>query len=91
MAQGPPVGAPAGELFFPWGKLFDVVTFVFLVLCIFSYANLFYAHPFSFLRLKRTLEQAQPSMAKRLKAGAVSKEPGLQLTSGLVTLLRWSL
>jgi hypothetical protein len=32
------------------------------------------------LRLKRLLEQAQPSMAKRLKAGASSKALGKGLT-----------
>jgi len=29
-----------------------------------------------FLRLKRPLEQAQPSMAKKLKVGAASKDSG---------------
>ena len=30
----------------------------------------------SFLRLKRPLEQAQPSMAKKLKVGAAPKDSG---------------
>ena len=74
-AQGPPVEAPAGELFSLWGKFFDAVIFILLFLCLSLYNSLPYVH-FSFLRLKRTLEQAQPSMAKRLKAGAASRGMG---------------
>ena len=62
--------------FFLWGKFFDIVIFILLILRVFSYNGLLYVRP-SLLRLKRTLEQAQPSMAKRLKVGAASKEPGL--------------
>jgi hypothetical protein len=66
---------PVGEPFSLWGKFFDAVILILLVLCVFSYNSLLYAH--SSLRLKRALEQAQPSTAKRLKVGATSKEPGL--------------
>jgi len=59
----------------PVGKFFDAVILILPSLCIFSYSGLPYVH-FSFLRLKRTLEQAQPSMAKRLKVGAASKDSG---------------
>jgi len=52
------------------------VIFILLILRVFSYNGLLYVRP-SLLRLKRTLEQAQPSMAKRFKVGAASKEPGL--------------
>jgi len=76
VARGPPVEVPAGEPFSLWGKFFDAVILIFLVLHVFSYYGILYARS-SFLRLKRTLEQAQPSMAKRLKVGAASKEPGL--------------
>ena len=69
------VEAPAGGPFSLWGKVFDAVTLILLFLCVFSYNGLPYAH-FSFLRLKRTLEQAQPSMAKRLKVGAASRDSG---------------
>ena len=48
---------------------------IFLCLCVFSCNGLSHARS-SLLRLKRMLEQAQPSMAKRLKAGAASKESG---------------
>ena len=82
MGRDPPVGALAGEQSSPSGKLFDVVTFVLRLLVYQS----FYAGSFCF-RLKRTLEQAQPSMAKRLKAGAASKEPGLWLTFGTCDVL----
>ena len=75
MARGPPVEVPAGELFFLWGKFFDAVILILLILCVFLRNGLLYARS-SFLRLKRTLEQAQPSMAKRLKVGAASKDLG---------------
>ena len=75
VVRGPPVEVPAGEPFSLWGKFFDAVILILSFLCVFSYSCLPYAH-FSFLRLKRTLEQAQPSMAKRLKVGAASKESG---------------
>jgi len=76
VARGPPVEVPAGEPFSLWDKFFDAVILVLLVLCVFSCSGLLYACS-SLLRFKRTLEQAQPSMAKRLKVGAASKEPGL--------------
>jgi len=76
VARGPPVEVPAGEPFSVWGKFFDVVILILLVLHVSSYYGILYAC-FSFLRLKRTLEQAQPLMAKRLKVGGASKEPGL--------------
>jgi len=75
VARGPSVEAPVGEPFSLWGKFSDAVILILLVLCIFSYNGLVYAHS-SLLRLKRMLEQAQPSMAKRLKVGVASKEPG---------------
>jgi len=75
VARGLPVEALAGGPFSLWGKFFDAVIFILLFLRVFSYNGLPYAH-FSFLRLKRTLEQAQPSMAKRLKVGAASKDSG---------------
>ena len=75
VVRGPPVEVPAGEPFSLWGKFFDAVILILLFLCVFSYNSLPYVH-FSFLRLKRTLEQAQPSMAKRLKVGAASKDSG---------------
>jgi len=43
--------------------------------CIFSGYDFSYAHS-PFLRLKRPLEQAQPSMAKKLKVGAAPKDSG---------------
>ena len=42
----------------------------------FSWAAVFIYARSSSLRLERTLEQAQPSMAKRLKVGATSKDSG---------------
>ena len=75
VVRGPPVEVSAGEPFSLWGKFFDAVILILLFLCIFSYNGLPYAR-FSFLRLKRTLEQAQPSMAKRLKVGAACKDSG---------------
>jgi len=81
VARGPPVGAPGGELFSLCGKLLRHCDFCSPVpLCFLLYRS-FYADSFCF-RLKRTLEQAQPSMAKRLEAGAASEEPGLWLTFG---------
>ena len=56
-ARGLPVEAPVGGSFSLWGKFFDAVILILLFLCIFSYNGLPYVH-FSFLRLKRTLEQA---------------------------------
>jgi len=73
--RGPPVEVPAGEPFSLWGMSFDAVILILLFLCVFSYNGLPYAR-FSFLRWKRMLEQAQPSMAKRLKVGAASKDLG---------------
>jgi len=73
--RGLPVEALASGPFSLWGKVFDTVTLILLFLCVFSYNSLPYAH-FSFLKLKRTLEQAQPSMAKRLNVGAASRDSG---------------
>ncbi|XP_021317876.1 uncharacterized protein LOC110436030 [Sorghum bicolor] len=70
--RGLSVEAPAGRPFSLWGKVFDVTILIFLCLQRFGLSHT----RSSFLRLKRTLEQAQPSMAKRLKAGAASKESG---------------
>jgi len=75
VVRGLSVEVPAGVPFSLWGKAFNTVTLILLLLCIFSCNGLSYAH-FSFLRLKRTLKQAQPSMAKRLKVGATSKDSG---------------
>jgi len=75
MARGPPVEAPVGEPFSLWGKFFNAVILIPLILCVFSYNGLLYARS-SLLRLKQTLEQAQPSMAKRLKVGAASQGSG---------------
>ena len=75
VVRGLPVEVPAGEPFSLWGKVFDAMIIVFLCLCVFSCNDLSYAR-FSFFRLKRSLEQAQPSMAKRLKVGAASKDSG---------------
>jgi len=52
---------------------------VFQCLCIFLGYGFFYAYS-PFLRLKRPLEQAQPSMAKKLKVGAAPKDSGEWLT-----------
>jgi len=73
--RGLPVEVPAGGPFSLWGKVFDAMILIFLCLCVFSYNGLSHARS-SFFRLKRTLEQAQPSMAKRLKVGAASKNLG---------------
>ena len=73
--RGLPVEVPAGGPFFLWGKVVDAMILIFLCLCVFSCNGLSYAR-FSFFRLKWTLEQAQPSMAKRLKVGAASKDSG---------------
>ena len=73
--RGLPVEVPAGERFSLWGKVFDAVILILLFLCVFSCNGLSYARS-SFFRLKRTLEQAQPSLAKRLKVGAASKDSG---------------
>ena len=75
MARGLLVEPPVGGSPSLWGKIFDVMIFNSRCLCIFSGNGFFYAR-FSLLRLKRTLEQAQPSMAKRLKVGAASKDSG---------------
>jgi len=73
--RGLPVEAPASGPFSLWGKVFDAMILIFLCLCVFSCNDLFDARS-SLFRLKRTLEQAQPSMAKRLKVGAASKDSG---------------
>jgi hypothetical protein len=75
VASGLPVEVLAGEPFSLWGKVFDAMILILLCLCVFSCNDLSYAR-FSFFRLKRSLEQAQPSMAKRLKVGAASKDSG---------------
>ena len=75
VVRGLSVEVPAGGPFSLWGKVFDAMILVFLCLCVFSCNDLSYAHS-SFFRLKRTLEQAQPSMAKRLKVRAASKDSG---------------
>jgi len=88
-ARGLPFEAPAGGPCFLWGKFFDAVILILLFLCVFSYNGFPYAH-FSFLRLNRTLEQAQPSMAKRLKVGAASKDLGwlfIPVVKGFVLFL----
>ena len=62
------VALPVGKVSMSWFLFSDAFAF--------SWAAIFtYAHSSS-LRLKRTLEQAQPSMAKRLKVGAASKDSG---------------
>ena len=72
----PPVGAPGGELFSLWGKLLRRRDFCFPVPLHFLICRSFYARSL-YSRLKWTLELAQPSMAKRLKTGAASKQLGL--------------
>ena len=65
----------AGGSFSLWGKV-SMSWFLFSDAFAFSWVAVFtYAHSSS-LRLKRMLEQAQPSMAKRLKVGAASKDSG---------------
>ena len=75
MARGLLVKAPVGGSPFLSGKIFDVMILTFRCICIFSGDGFSYAYS-SFLRLKRPLEQAQPSMAKRLKVRAASKDSG---------------
>ena len=75
VAQGPLVEAPVGGSPFLWGKIFDAMVLNFRCLCAFLGNGSSYAHS-SFSRLKRTLEQAQPSMSKRLKVGAAPKDSG---------------
>ena len=75
MARGLLVEGPVGGSPFLWGKIFDVMILTLRCVCIFL------GHGFSYtcsslLSLKRTLEQAQPSMAKRPKVGAASKGSG---------------
>jgi len=70
--RGMPVEVLVGGPFSLCGNVFDIMILIFL--CLLCY-GLSHAHS-SFLRLKRTHEQAQPSMAKRLKAGAASKDTG---------------
>ena len=74
-ARGLQVEVPVGVSLSLWGKIFDVTILSFQCLCVFSVNGLSYARSSS-LRWKRTLEQAQPSMAKRLKVGAASKDLG---------------
>ena len=75
VARGLLVEALVGGSLFLWGKIFDIMILTFQCLCIFSGNCFSYAYS-SFLRLKRPLEQPQPLMAKRLKAGAASKDSG---------------
>jgi len=75
VARGLQVEALVGGSLFLWGKIFDVVILTSQCLCIFSGNGFSYACS-SFLRLKRPLEQGQPSMAKRLTVGAASKDSG---------------
>jgi len=75
VAQGLLVEAPVGGSPFLWGQVFDVMILTFRCLCIFLCNGFSYTCS-SFLRLKRPLKQAQPSMAKRLKVGAASKDSG---------------
>jgi len=75
VARGLLVEAPVGGSPFLWGKIFDIMILTFRCLCNFSGSGLSNACS-SLLRLKRTLERAQPSMAKRLKVGAASKDSG---------------
>jgi len=75
VARGLLVEGPVGGSPFLWGKIFDVMILTLRCLCIFS-GNGFSYTCSSLLRLKRTLDQAQPSMAKRLKVGAASKDSG---------------
>ena len=75
MARGLLVEGPVNGSSFPWGKIFDVMILTFRCLCIFSGNSFSYACS-SLLRLKRMLEEAQPSMAKRLMVGAAPKDLG---------------
>ena len=72
MARGLLVEALVGGSLFLWGKIFDIMVLTFRCLCI-SLGNGFSYACSSLLRLKWTLEQAQPSMAKRLKVGRPPK------------------
>jgi len=74
VARGLLVEGPVGGSPFLWGKIFDVMILTLRCLCIFLGHGFSYAC--SSLSLKRTLEQAQPLMAKRLKVGAASKGSG---------------
>jgi len=47
VVRGPPVEVPAGEPFFLWGKFFDVVIFILLILRVPSYTGLFMLVPLS--------------------------------------------
>ena len=75
MARGPPVEVPAGGPFSLWGKI-SMSLFLLFDAFAFSWAVVFIYARSSSLRLKRMLEQAQPSMAKRLNVGATSKDSG---------------
>ena len=73
-ARGHLVEGLAGGSFFPWGKGFTSRFLSSNVLRILGLRPfLCYSH---FFRLKRPLEQAQPSMANKLKVGAVPKDSG---------------
>ena len=74
-ARGQPVEVLVGGSLFLWGK---ILTSRFLSSDVFAFSwitdSLMFIPPF--LRLKRLLEHAQPSMAKMLKVGAVPKGSG---------------
>ena len=84
-ARGQSVEVLASVSLFLWGKIFNIMILVFRCLCAFSGYDLSYVIPL-FLRLKRPLEQAQPSMANKLKVGAVPKGSGEWLILLLVVL-----
>ena len=83
-ARGQLVEGLAGGSFFPWGKGFTSWFLSSNVLRILGLRPfLCYSH---FFRLKRPLEQAQPSMANKLKVGAVPKDSGEWFSLFLVVL-----
>ena len=47
VARGPSVEVPVGEPFSLWGKSFDAVVLIFLILRVFSYTGLFMLVPLS--------------------------------------------
>jgi len=88
--RGLPVEVPADGPFSLWGEVFNAMILNFLCLCIFSCNGLSHARS-SLFRLKRTLEQAQPSMTKRLKVGAAPKSSGQRFIPNFVLALCWLL
>ena len=90
--RGLPVEVPADGPFSLWSKVFDAKFLIFLYFCVLSCYGLSHARS-SLFRLKRMLEQAQPSMAKRLKLGVAPKGSGQRLVPvvmGVMLLLRRS-